>query len=95
MDDKFARDDVGGILADGRGKFIPHQVRKYLANLAKADGAAAAADERPIKVSMVAGMFEHGQAEAHASVFNFSRRRPSLSLPIDELFAQVPEAAPL
>jgi len=37
---------------------------KYLANLVKADGAAAAADERPVAVYMVAGMFEHGQAEA-------------------------------
>src|SRR5258708_2318342 len=46
LDDKFARDDVRGILAAGRGKFIPHQVRKYLANFAEADGAAVAADER-------------------------------------------------
>src|SRR5882762_4359728 len=47
LDDKFARDDVRGILADARAKLIAHQTRKYLANLAKADGAAAAADERP------------------------------------------------
>src|SRR5216683_5886711 len=52
LHDKFARDDVRGILAGGRGKFIPHQIRKYLANLAKADGATAAADQRPVEVDM-------------------------------------------
>ena len=67
----------------------------YLADLAKADGAAAAADERAIKVDMVASMFEHGQAEAQASVFNLSGRCLSFSLPIDELFAQMLEAFPL
>jgi hypothetical protein len=86
---------VLSIATDGRGKLTPHQTRNYLANLAKADGAAAAADQRPIEVYMVAGMFEHGQAEAQASVFRVSGRRPGLSLPIDELFAQVLEASPL
>src|SRR5216683_1098225 len=95
LDDKFARDGVRGILADGCRKFIPHQIRKYLANLAKADGATAAADERPIVVHMVTGMFEHGQAEAQASVLNVSGRRLSFSLPIDELLAQLLEAPPL
>jgi hypothetical protein len=95
LDDEFARDVVGGVPAVGRGKFIPHQVGKYLADLAKADGAAAAADERAIKVDMVASMFEHGQAEAQASVFNLSGRCLSFSLPIDELFAQMLEAFPL
>jgi hypothetical protein len=52
LDDKFARDDVCGILASGRGKFVPHQIRKYLANLAKADGAAAGADECIMSVSV-------------------------------------------
>ena len=74
---------------------IPHQVRKDFANLAKADGTAAAADERPIEVYVVAGMFEHGQAEAQAPVFNVSRRRLSFPLSIDEFLAQVLKAAPL
>jgi hypothetical protein len=95
LDEEFARDVVGGVPAVGRGKFIPHQVGKYLADLAKADGAAAAADERAIKVDMVASMFEHGQAEAQASLFNLSGHCLSFSLPIDELFAQMLEAFPL
>jgi hypothetical protein len=95
LNDKFARDIVRDVLAVGRRKFIPHQVRKYLANLAKADGTTAAADERPIKVDMVASMLEQGQAEAQTSVFDVSRRRLSFSLPIDELLAQMLEAFPL
>jgi hypothetical protein len=55
----------------------------------------ATADQRPIEVYMVAGMLEHGQAEAQASVFDASRSRLSFSLPVDKLFAQVLEAAPL
>ena len=95
LDDKFARDDIGGILAGGCGKFIPHQIRKYLANLAKADGAAMASGERPVEVYVVAGMFEHGQAEAEASVLDVSGCRLGFLLPIDELFAQVLKATPL
>jgi hypothetical protein len=56
LNDKFARDGIRGILADGCGKFISHQIRKDLANLAKADGAAAGADERPIEVYVVAAL---------------------------------------
>ena len=40
LNDKFARDDVRGILVDGSGEFLAHQIRKYLANAAKGDGAA-------------------------------------------------------
>jgi hypothetical protein len=64
MDDKFARDGIRGFLVDGCGKFVAHKVGKYPADAAKADGAAAPADERPIVVDVVPGMFEHGQAEA-------------------------------
>lgn len=40
------------------------EIGKYLANGAKADGAAAAANQCLIMVDMIASTFEHGQAEA-------------------------------
>jgi hypothetical protein len=95
LDDKLARDGIRGILTAGCSNLIPHQIRKYLANAAKADDAAAAADERPIVVHMVAGMFEHGQAEAQTSVPVICSRSQSFSLPIGELLAQLIEAPPL
>ena len=84
LDDEFARDRVWGIFVDGCGKFFAHQIGKCLANGAKTDGAAAAADKRLIVVSMVTGKFEHGQAKAKTSVPHASRRRQSLPLPIGE-----------
>nr|WP_256754012.1 hypothetical protein [Mesorhizobium sp. Mes31] len=80
LDDEFAR---GGLLgAGGCGKFTAHQIRQYLANAAKADGAAATAGQGPVQFQMVARVFEHDQAEGQASAV--ARRRNGLSLLVGE-----------
>src|SRR5260370_30975892 len=74
--------------------FVAHQIGEYLANSAQSDGTAAAANQRPIEIDMVLGMFKHGQAEAQTSVLDISGCRQRFLLAIDELLAQMLEAAP-
>src|SRR5712691_4765846 len=91
LDGKFAREDVGGFFVNSRGKLVAHQIGEYLANGTKGNGTAAAANQRPVEVNMVAAMLEHGQAEAQASVPDISWHRQSILLPIHEQPAQIVE----
>lgn len=63
MDNKFARHGAAGTFIGDCCEFFAHQIRKDLPNRAEGNGAAAAADQRPIKVDMVTGMFERRQAK--------------------------------
>jgi hypothetical protein len=83
LDDEFARRCVFRILDTVGGKLATHQIAKYLANRAKGDGAATITDQRPMEMHVVAGVFEHGQAERQSLARPISRDR-SLPLPVEE-----------